>query len=189
MPSRLRTASVSSSDPGTSSDHWSNMGNSAVQLDNTPPSSVTSSELRKPDANDRSVTCLIAEDNPISAKIMETLLTRMGCRCVLVTDGAEAISVALGEIKFDCILMDYQMPLVDGEAAARYIKSTNNKNSTTPIVAVSAYSGHGGPSSNLFAASLSKPVTKADLLGVMRRLGFKISAQEGPKSTSKFISR
>lgn len=68
------------------------------------------------------------------------------------------------------------MPIVDGESAARYIKSTNNKNSSTPIIAVSAYSGtDNNEASNLFAASLSKPLQKANLLSVMRQLGFKTS--------------
>ena len=106
VPSRLRTASISSSDAGTMSELWANVGSSPRVLDATPPSSVTSSERpSRPERYDRSdrgdphaVTCLLAEDNPISMKIMETLLARMGCRCVLVTDGAEAISVALGDI-------------------------------------------------------------------------------------------
>ena len=92
------------------------------------PSSVTSSEMRRPEPLDRSLCVLIAEDNPISAKILETLLTRMGIRCIVVTDGAEAISVAMGDIsklavspgldglirllpEFDCILMDLHMPI------------------------------------------------------------------------------
>jgi serine/threonine-protein kinase RIM15 len=67
-------------------------------------------------------------------------------------------------------------PTVDGESAARYIKSTNNKNTSTPIIAVSAYSGADmGEASTLFAASLSKPLQKADLLATMRELGFKTS--------------
>ena len=44
------------------------------------------------------VTRLLAEDNPITAKIIETLLARLGCRCVVVADGSEAISVAMGDI-------------------------------------------------------------------------------------------
>lgn len=56
--------------------------------------------------------------------------------------------------------------LVDGEGAARYIRSTNSKNTNTPIIAVSAYSGTDpGEANNLFTASLSKPLQKADLLG------------------------
>jgi len=127
----------------------------------------------KPERTDQAVTCLIAEDNPISIKIMETLLTRMGCRCVLVHDGAEAISVALGDIKFDCIFMDYHMPIMDGETAARYIKNTNNKNTNTPIISVSAYSHEAPPGGTLYAATLSKPVQKGDIVNAMRQLGFK----------------
>jgi len=56
---------------------------------------------------------------------------------------------------------------VDGEGAARYIKSTNSKNTNTPIIAVSAYSGTDpNEASNVFTASLSKPLQKADLLGM-----------------------
>jgi serine/threonine-protein kinase RIM15 len=88
-------------------------------------------------------------------------------------------------LEFDCILMDLYMPQgmplsferlpypklfnfpVDGEAAARYIKSTNNKNTNTPIIAVSAYSGsEPNESNNLFVASLSKPLQKNDLLSM-----------------------
>ncbi|KAJ2931630.1 hypothetical protein H1R20_g5488, partial [Candolleomyces eurysporus] len=86
----------------------------------------------------------------------------------------------MGDIKFDCILMDLQMPVLDGEAAARYIKSTNSKNTNTPIVAVSAYSGTDpNEMSNVFDAALSKPLQKADLLHVFRQLGFKTSALHG----------
>ena len=73
-------------------------------------------------------------------------------------------------------LPNMMMSTVDGESAARYIKSTNNKNTSTPIIAVSAYSGADmGEASTLFAASLSKPLQKADLLAAMRDLGFKTS--------------
>ncbi|KAJ7684022.1 hypothetical protein B0H17DRAFT_1073288 [Mycena rosella] len=192
MPSRLRTASVSSAGDGSGSETWnSSVGHGSGHHD-TPPSSVVSIDLRKgPDPNDRAVTCLLAEDNPITAKIIETLLIRLGCRCVVVADGSEAISVAMGDIKFDCILMDLHMPVLDGEGAARYIKSTNNKNTNTPIIAVSAYSGadanEGG--GNLFIASLSKPLQKADLLVVMRQLGFKTSTMQGAGSTKVTASQ
>ena len=101
MPSRLRTASISSSaGDGSGSDHWhSSGGQSLSQFEVTPPSSVHSVDLRKgPDPMDRAVTCLLAEDNPITAKIIETLLIRLGCRCVVVADGSEAIGVAMGDI-------------------------------------------------------------------------------------------
>lgn len=101
MPSRLRTASISSSagDGSGSDNRPSSAGQSLSQFEVTPPSSVHSVDLRKgPDPTDRAVTCLLAEDNPITAKIIETLLIRLGCRCVVVADGSEAIGVAMGDI-------------------------------------------------------------------------------------------
>ncbi len=104
MPSRLRTASISSSmGEGSLSDAWpASIGHATSHFEaNTPPSSVASIDLKKgPDPSDRAVTCLLAEDNPITAKIIETLLSRLGCRCVVVADGSEAISVAMGDISW-----------------------------------------------------------------------------------------
>lgn len=102
MPSRLRTASISSSmGEGSISDAWhASISHAANHFEAaTPPSSVASIDLKRgPDPTDRAVTCLLAEDNPITAKIIETLLSRLGCRCVVVADGSEAISVAMGDI-------------------------------------------------------------------------------------------
>jgi serine/threonine-protein kinase RIM15 len=101
MPSRLRTASVSTSGDGSVSDHWpGSVSHTSGHVESsTPPSSVGSLDLRRlNDPNDRALTCLLAEDNPITAKIIETLLIRLGCRVVVVSDGSEAISVAHGEI-------------------------------------------------------------------------------------------
>lgn len=95
-PSRLRTASVSSAGDGSGSETWQSAGYGSQHESNTPPSSVHSIDLRKgPDPTDRVVTCLLAEDNPITAKIIETLLIRLGCRVVVVADGSEAVSVAM----------------------------------------------------------------------------------------------
>jgi serine/threonine-protein kinase RIM15 len=69
---------------------------------------------------------------------------------------------------------------VDGESAAKYIKNTNSKNTKTPIIAISAYSGAADTTdtNSVFAASLSKPLQKAELLAVMRKLGFKTSTPQ-----------
>ena len=85
--------------------------------------------------------------------------------------------------------MDLHMPILDGEGAARYIKSTNNKNSTTPIIAVSAYSGaEVAECKELFAAYLAKPVQKADLVAAMRQLGFKTSTAQGRGQGTRLTS-
>ncbi|KAH9814655.1 RIM15-related serine/threonine-protein kinase [Melampsora americana] len=129
-----------------------------------------------PKLQERTVDCLIAEDNPISSKVLETILTRFGCRCVVVPNGAEAISCAMGDVAFDVIFMDLMMPIIEGQDAARMIKSTQNANAHTPIVAVTSFESFiVAPSDSegtLFAALLGKPVGKKDVLDVMKRLGF-----------------
>ncbi|GJJ07316.1 hypothetical protein Clacol_001517 [Clathrus columnatus] len=189
MPSRLRTASVSSVDQASStdsSDLWQRLPGQNDSANQTLPISWGDKRTLHHASGDRVLTCLIVEDNPISQKILETVLVRMGCRCILAADGAEAISIALADIKIDCIFMDLHMPVVDGEEAARYIKSTNNKNNSTPIVAVSAYSGQDASgASSIFAASLAKPISKNELITVMRQLGFKTATNDGSKMTTK----
>ncbi|KAJ3180750.1 hypothetical protein HDU87_001863 [Geranomyces variabilis] len=109
---------------------------------------------------------LIADDNPVSLRILEKMLSMLGCRCVIVRNGAEAIRCALGEVKFDVIFMDIRMPIVDGETAARMIKSTNNVNQTTPIIAITAYE-QTYHLSQQFDDTMSKPVTKDVLARIL----------------------
>lgn len=123
--------------------------------------------------------CLVADDNPISCKILETILHTLNCRCVIVRNGAQAIRSAMSDVRFDIIFMDIRMPIsksilklclldyhltlicliVDGEAAARMIKSTNNINRDTPIIAVTAYE-RTVQLAGAFDDILSKPMTK-----------------------------
>ena len=130
----------------------------------------------------RAVDVLIAEDNPISQKICETLLTRMGCRCVCVNDGAEALAATMGSIRFDVIICDLVMPNVSGEEVARMIRSTNNPNVSTPIIAATSYEhkqiatvmaeAQREASGAIFNAILAKPITKRDLTDCLAKLGF-----------------
>ncbi|GAA5809844.1 hypothetical protein MFLAVUS_003259 [Mucor flavus] len=114
--------------------------------------------------------CLIADDNPISCKILETILQLLQCRCVIVRNGAEAIRCAMGDkVQFDFIFMDIRMPIIDGEAASRMIKSTNNINKHTPIIAVTAYEGTL-QFTGIFYCTLNKPVTKEGVLRCIRPL-------------------
>ncbi|KAK3818535.1 MAG: hypothetical protein J3Q66DRAFT_281986 [Benniella sp.] len=109
---------------------------------------------------DRRSDCLVVDDNPISAKILETILTRLNCRCVVMRNGAEAIRCAMGSVKFDIIFMDIRMPIYDGETATRMIKSTQNTNSLTPIVAVTAFPDLAA---QIFDSMMVKPVTREEI--------------------------
>ncbi|KAI7853588.1 hypothetical protein BDC45DRAFT_148991 [Circinella umbellata] len=119
----------------------------------TIPPSTPATQQKKP------LDCLIVDDNPISCKILETILQTLQCRSVIVRNGAQAIRNAMGEVRYDIIFMDIRMPIIDGEAAARMIKSTNNINKNTPIIAVTAYE-RTVQLAGAFDDILSKPVTK-----------------------------
>lgn len=85
--------------------------------------------------------------------------------------------------------MIFVVSLVDGEGAARYIKSTGNKNASTPIIAVSAYGSDSNEANNpLFAVYIAKPVQKANLVAAMRQLGFKTSTAQGRGVGTKITS-
>lgn len=80
-----------------------------------------------------------------------------------------------GGPRHDWVCTDIISP-VDGENAARMIKSTNNANQNTPIVAVTSYAAHERihitEEGTLFNAVLTKPVSKTDVLNVLTKLGF-----------------
>ncbi|KAJ3335441.1 hypothetical protein HDU93_005485 [Gonapodya sp. JEL0774] len=82
---------------------------------------------------------LVADDNPITAAIIERHLARFHAVCDVVRNGAEAVRASMGKIKYDLILMDVRMPVMSGDAASRMIKSIQNVNQLTPIVACTAY--------------------------------------------------
>jgi PAS domain S-box-containing protein len=106
---------------------------------------------------------LLVEDHPLSQDIIFEMLEDLGCQVEVASDGAEAVNCAL-ERNYDLILMDMQMPRMDGLAATRAIRAQLGRR--TPIVALTA---------NAFAEDrqrcldvgmdghLHKPVTPATL--------------------------
>lgn len=79
---------------------------------------------------------LIAEDNPVNRLLLESLLSDYA-KIIAVDDGDKAIQICELE-QFDLIMLDLQMPKVNGLEAASQIKSKNKKNRHTPIILISA---------------------------------------------------
>ncbi|MEO7601981.1 MAG: response regulator [Sphingomicrobium sp.] len=85
----------------------------------------------------RTLSILIAEDNAISQMLVATLMHRKGHRATCVDNGRRAAEAAIA-MPFDCILMDMQMPEVDGIQATRTIRESGGRNALIPIIALTA---------------------------------------------------
>ena len=79
---------------------------------------------------------LAADDHEVNRRILQLLLEPHGCRLTLVENGAEALEAASGQ-RFDAILMDMQMPVMDGLEATRRIRA-GSVNGSTPVIALTA---------------------------------------------------
>jgi PAS domain S-box-containing protein len=120
------------------------------------------------------VLVLVAEDNPVNRTLALQQLKKLGYRAHAVTDGREAID-ALAHRSYDLILMDCQMPELDGFEATREIRrSEASRGGHVPIVAMTANALDGDREACLAAGMdhyLAKPVELAALRDVVERFG------------------
>jgi CheY-like chemotaxis protein len=115
---------------------------------------------------------LVAEDNAVNRKLTEHLLTRRGHEAVLVTNGREAVEhIASG---FDLVLMDLQMPEMDGFEATSAIRAAERgSGSRMPIIALTAHAMEGDRQRCLDAdmdGYVSKPIKAVELFEVIDRV-------------------
>ena len=80
---------------------------------------------------------LAVDDNPANLKLMKIMLSAIVTEPVMASSGEEAVSIA-GERKLDLILMDIQMPVMDGVSAMKAIRKGGGPNAATPVIAVTA---------------------------------------------------
>ena len=110
---------------------------------------------------------LLAEDNIVNQKVSIKILNIAGYKVDAVLNGAEAV-VAVQKEHYNLILMDIQMPGVDGYSATKQIRELENEASKIPIVALTAHALTGDKEKCLNAGMndyLSKPIIARDLIG------------------------
>ena len=131
---------------------------------------------------------LVAEDNPINQRVASALLTQLGCRAEVVSTGTEALK-SWERKCYDAILMDCQMPEMDGYQAAAEIRRHEGASPHTPIIAMTANAMQGDRERVLAAGFddyLPKPVKSAELAAMLQRHvpSFKASPGSGAGHTS-----
>jgi len=114
---------------------------------------------------------LVAEDHPTNQRIIKLMLERLGYQPELAANGLEVLS-ALRTRSFDAIIMDLQMPGMDGLTAAREICRTQPRDKRPWLLAMTANALEGDREECLAAGMddyISKPVRRTDLAAAMRR--------------------
>jgi CheY-like chemotaxis protein len=132
-------------------------------------------------ATGRPLRVLLAEDTPANQKVVKAILSRRGHQIDVATTGREAIDLHLrGD--YDLILMDVQMPGMDGLQATAAIRASREPDKATiPILAMTAHAMRGDRERCLQAgmdAYLAKPVDAADLVSQVETL----AARRAPRA-------
>jgi len=135
-----------------------------------PPAVAAEMTRRTPQAADHG-RILLAEDNEINTMLATTILNSAGYEVECVVNGAEAVEAARLRT-FDLVLMDMQMPVMDGLQATRLIRALPAPANAVPIVAMTANAMRKDQDACLGAGMndfLSKPIDPAAFLGVVAR--------------------
>ncbi len=121
----------------------------------------------------RPLRVLLVEDEVVNQKVATAILTRCGHQVSLASNGREAVTMA-GAGGYDVILMDVQMPEMDGLEATREIRRREPPGTRVPVVAMTAYAMAGDRERCLDAGMddyLSKPIAPDALIGLLERWG------------------
>ncbi len=129
-------------------------------------------QAARPDAS-AGLSVLAADDHPVNRRVMELILGAVGCVLTTARDGAEALDLfSAAGARFDLVLMDMQMPVMDGLSATRAIRQLEIQRGQprTPVVMVSANAMSVHVTASLEAGAdlhLAKPLTADSLIAAI----------------------
>ncbi len=145
-----------------------NLAQQCGYIQRTSPDERTSSPFR--DSSATGMRVLVAEDNAVNQKVTGRMLEKLGCVVTLACNGEHALKATQTRV-FDIILMDCQMPVLDGLAATRRLRADhNNPNQHTAIVALTANTMEKDRQHCLDAGMndyLAKPMRAAELKSML----------------------
>ncbi len=133
------------------------------------PTTLTPVELAAPAIVQLRGRVLVVEDHPVNQKLVVHQLREMGLQHALADSGVKALAI-LADNGFDLVLMDWQMPEMDGLEATRRIRALPGATGRIPIVAVTANADSGFRETCLAAGAndyLSKPYTETALAAML----------------------
>ncbi|MCB1188016.1 PAS domain-containing protein [bacterium] len=138
----------------------------------------------------RNVRILLVEDNKVNQKVATKFITRNGYHVEIAENGVEAIDMLI-DGNYDLVLMDCQMPVMDGFEATMRIREMGGRKSRIPIVAMTANAMEGDREQCIAAGMddyLSKPI-KPDLLEAMiRQFGNSGYAEAVPEESTTLVN-
>ena len=115
---------------------------------------------------------LLAEDNPVNQKVASKILAQAGFQIDAVNNGKEAHDTMLAAAQYDLILMDIQMPIMDGWTATQKIREIRGIGETIPIIAMTAHALIGDRDKCLAAGMndyISKPIKTDEFIALLDR--------------------
>jgi len=134
------------------------------------PALITRHSIRE---SGKRLRVLLAEDNPINQKLAVRLLERMGHTLTVVENGRKALN-AVENMSFDLVLMDVQMPEMDGLEATRILREREKANGTRlPVIAMTAFAMKGDKERCLEAGMdgyIPKPINAGEVYEVIEHL-------------------
>jgi CheY-like chemotaxis protein len=165
--------------PGQGSSFWFDLPLVAVAAEHDPASltqavgaSTTSGDAFDAHFKGR---VLVVEDNPVNQKVARRILERFGCQVEIAENGAQAIE-RCEAAEFDLVLMDMQMPVMDGLTATTLIRQRELGKRRTPIVALTANAMNGEYDRCMAVGMdgfLTKPLNVERLRGVLSGFGLR----------------
>jgi len=157
-----------------------------MALGSTAPAAPPAVPLPVEQRHQQPLRILLAEDNHINQRVAVYMLEKQGHTVVVVGDGQAALA-ALAQAPFDLVLMDIQMPVLDGLAATAAIRTQEQMQGThMPIIAMTAHAMRGDRERCLAAGMdgyVTKPLKAADLAAAIAQLLPAAAPLQPPRDT------